>query len=195
MKNTKNYLYHVHRNGNMDHLWYIGNKIKISPNFEGTLYTSLLEEEQKLIERYGNYDIDYIITTMEEIQLNNFVEEDMIEDFHQMLNRYYFLRREKALEEGRKLYATNTPSRLHSLFLTDRFDLYYWINRIGGNSFKYFLLELEGNLFVSSDKYFPEHTLPFDIQVEQSKEYWKPKVKKRMSNKEFLFQGDAKIIT
>lgn len=65
---------------------------------------------------------------------------------------------------------------------------------VGDNSFKIFLLKLEGNLFISSDEYFPNPKLMFDIQVEQSKEYWKPKIKKLSPHKEFIFQGESTII-
>jgi len=73
---------------------------------------------------------------------------------------------------------------LHSIFLTDEFNLHYWEKVVGDNSFPTFLLELEGNLFVSSDKFFPSPKSMLDVQVEQSKDYWKPKIKKLTPNKE-----------
>ena len=194
MQSIKKSLYHVHRIGNMDDFWQNESTITIGNNFESILYTGLLEDENVLIQRYGNYDIDYIIKTMEDMKSNHFVEDDMQDQFDQILNRYYFLRREKALEEGRKIFCPNAPSRLHSIFLTDQLNLYYWKKLVGDHSFKVFLLELEGNLFVSSDKYFPSPKLTFNLQVEKSKEYWKPKIKKLTPHKEFIFQGEGKII-
>lgn len=194
MINTKITLYHIHRNGNMDDLWNIGTKIEIDNNFESMFYKKLLEDEKILIKRYSDYDIDYIIAMMEELKFNHLIEDDMHDEFDKVLSCYYFLRREKALEEGRKIFAPNAPSRLHSIFLTDKFNLYYWKNIVGDDSFKTFLLELEGNLFVSSDNFFPSPKLMFDLQVEQSKNYWKPKIKKLTPHKEFVFQGTSKII-
>lgn len=185
-------LYHIHRNGNIDGLWDVGNKIKVDDNFNSLFYEKLLVEEQKLIERYGNYDIDYIIKVMEEIKTKKIVGTDIKYDFNLLLKRYYFLRREKALEEGRKIFNPTAPSRFHSLFLTNEYDMNYWIKCIGYDSYKIFLMELNGNLFVSSDEYFPNYNLTYDIQVEQSKAYWKPKI--LTIRKEFLFQGESKII-
>lgn len=190
----KNILYHVHRIGNMDDIWQKESKILIDDKFESNFYIKLLKDDNLLIKRFGNYDIDYVIARMEEIKFNNQVEDDMHDEFNKILNRYYFLRREKALEEGRKIFAPLAPSRFHSIFLSDKFNLEYWKKVVGDNSFKIFMLELKGNLFVSSDKYFPDSELLFDLQVEKSEEYWKPKIKKLTPNKEFIFQGESKII-
>lgn len=194
MLTQKNNLYHIHRNGNMDDTWQVGTNIEITDSFDGMFYKKLLEDDKILTRRYGNYDIDYIIAMMEEIKFNNRVEDDMREEFDRLLRRCYFLRREQALEEGRKIFAPDAPSRLHSIFLTDIYDLYYWKKIVGDTSFKIFLLELEGNLFVSSDKYFPSSDLMYDIQVERSQQYWKPKIQKLTPHKEFIFQGKGKII-
>lgn len=191
----KENLYHIHRSGNSDELWYVGNKLKIDDSFNSMFYVKLLQEEKKLIEKYGDYDIDYIIARMEELKLRNLIDDNISHDFDELLNRYYFLRREKALEEGRKLFNPHAPSRLHSIFLTDEYSKDYWIKKVGGDElFQTFLLEFDGNIFVSSDDVFPDYNFMFDIQVEQSKEYWKPKIKQLLIHKEFVFQGNIKII-
>lgn len=188
-----NSLYHVHRSCNCDSLWYVGSKMLVDDSFNNFFYANLLEEDKKLTERYGDYDIDYIISMMEENKAKNLVDDSLYEDFVKLLNCYYILRREKALEEGRRLYAPGAPSRMHSIYLTDVDSLHYWKNVVGNGSCKIFLLELDGNLFVSSDKYFPDSNLFFDNQVELSKEYWKPKVKS-LTPREYVFQGRANIV-
>ena len=188
-----NSLYHVHRSGNCDSLWYVGSEMLVDDNFNNFFYANLLEEDKKLIERYGDYDIDYIISMMEEIKSKDLIEDSLYSDFIKLLNRYYILRREKALEEGRKLYIPRAPSRMHSIYLTDDSCLHYWKNVVGNGSCKIFLLELDGNLFVSSDKLFPDNSLLFDNQVELSKDYWKPKVKS-LTPKEYVFQGKINIV-
>lgn len=189
-----NSLYHVHRFGNNDNLWYVGSEIVVDDSFNNFFFLNLLEEDKKLSERYGNYDIDYIISMMEEVKSKNLIDESMYRDFIKLLNRYYILRREKALEEGRKLYAPSAPSRIHSIYLTDDDSLHYWKNVVGNSSCKIFLLEVDGNLFASSDMFFPDSSLFLDRQVEQSMEYWRPKVKQIGARKEILFQGKVKII-
>ncbi len=54
-------------------------------------------------------------------------------------------------------------------------------------------MELEGNTFISSDDFFPDGRDIIEKQVEESKKYWQPKIKKLTLHKEILFQGRAKI--
>lgn len=187
------FLYHIHRNDNHDDLWYVENKIIVDDNFNSQFYTNLLEEEKLLVQRYGSYNIDHFIFIMEEMKCHNFKDSDVDSLFHKLLCCCYSLRRERALEEGRKIFAPSCPSRMHSIFLTDQRDLSYWENCVGNQSFQTFSLDCCGNLFVSSDSLFPQYTLLFDEQVEQSKIYWNPEIEK-VKHKEILFQGTAKII-
>lgn len=120
-------LYHIHRKENHDALWQIGKSLTIDDNFTTKFYKDILEEEKALIKKFGNYDIDYIIAMMEEMLNKGLIDEKLLEDFNIKLKRYYFLRREYALEEGRKLFNPTAPSRLHSIFLTSILDLQYWL--------------------------------------------------------------------
>ena len=86
----------------------------------------------------------------------------MKEEFNKMLKGSYFLRREKALEEGRKLFNSTAPCRFHSIFSSNKIDLYYWEKIFGECSFNRFLVELDGNIFISSDRFFPNEKLLFD---------------------------------
>lgn len=194
MKVENKSLYHIHRSEYMNDLWHAGNEFIINKGYDAFFYLRLLEEEKRLIDRYNDYDIDYIIAIMEEMKSKDVVSKDIIYDFDKMLNNYYFLRREKALEEGRKMFNPDAPSRLHSLFCTEKVDIAYWSKMIGGDLFKIFSLELDGNLFVSSDLFFPDKNLMYDIQVEESKLYWKSNMNSDGLRKEYLFQGKVKII-
>ncbi|MDE5888522.1 MAG: DUF2441 domain-containing protein, partial [Bacilli bacterium] len=136
------------------------------------------------------YDIDYIIAMMEEMIFEKILDEEA--PF--ILRRLKILRREQALEEGRKIYNPTAPSRFHSIYLSDKEDLLYWKSSVGGNNYEKFLLELEGNLFKSSDVLFPDESLMLEHQIEQSKKYWQPEEKNLLLRKEYLFQGKAKII-
>lgn len=194
MENRK-YMYHIHRKYNNDEFWQVGNTIIVDENFEAIYWQKLLQNDYILKERYGdNYDIDYIISTMEEIEERNFVEDEISNQVEKYLISYYFLRREQALEEGRKLYAPDAPRRYNCIFLSNRTDLFYWKKVVGDYRFQKFLLELEGKTFTTSDKFFPSHTLTLENQVEASKDYWKPKIKEKTPHQETLFQGTAKII-
>lgn len=117
-----------------------------------------------------------------------------IYDVDILLKRLYFLRREKAVEEGRLLINPSAPSRFHSIFLTAEENLSYWIAMVGEESYTIYSMELEGNIFVSSDDYLPEYYFPHGIQVQLSENYWKPVMKQLIPHKEYLFQGESKII-
>lgn len=187
-------LYHIHRYNDISNLKAIGDILTIDNNYNSMFYKKLLTEEETLVKRYNNYDIDYIICMMEEVKEKYTLSKEQLENLNKLLKNYYFLRREKALEEGRKIFNFSAPSRLHSLFLTDENDLNYWKTIFKDYSYKIFLLELYGNLFVSSDELFPDNNLPFDLQIEKSKEYWKPDIRKYTLKKEFVFQGTYKIL-
>ena len=171
-------LFHVHRLGNEDYLWHSGAKIIIDSGFCNQLYRSVYEENSILMARFKDYDVDQIIETLEEMKFVGAVPKEKEVNFDILLDHYYFLRREKAMEEGRKYYAPQAPSRLHSIFLSNANDLYYWENQVGDLSFSTYKVGLEGNLFMSSDDYFPDNKLLYEQQVEESRHYWQPKVKK-----------------
>ena len=112
--------------------------------------------------------------------------------FSSTMNDYYIFRRELALEEGRKLYNNNAPSRLHSIYLSDEESLYHWLQYIGICS-RLFEVEVDGDIFVSSDYLFPDIRASFEEQVMGSKEYWQPKRLLKTSPREYLVQGKIKI--
>ncbi len=186
-------LFHVHRLGNEDYLWHSGAKVIINSSFCNQLYRSTYEESSVLMARYKDYDVDQIIETMEEMKFRGAVPKEKEVNFDILLDHYYFLRREKAMEEGRKYYAPMAPSRLHAIFLSNARDLLYWENQVGNFSFRTYKVSLEGNLFMSSDDYFPNSNLLYEQQVEESKYYWQPKVKKLL-RKEYLFQGTCHVL-
>lgn len=163
----------------------------IDSNFKAFFYKEFLKEEEKLIGKYGkNYDIDYIIDMVEEELHNSCHYFDDV----QKLRNYYFLRREFALEEGRKLYNPSAPSRFQSIFLTDKSNMCYWINQVGNGEYKIYNLIVSGNLFQSTDSLYPRVDSSFESQVEKSKKYWKPKLKAYGKRREFLFQGEVQMI-
>lgn len=184
-------LYHIHRKSNIDKLWQTGSCILIDNNFQSIYFRKLTIYDSELKKRYGrNYDIDFIIAMMEEMHFKGMLNEEETV----VLKRLKILRREQALEEGRKLYNPTAPVRFHSIYLTDKDDLEYWKNSVGDNCFEEHLLEVSGNLFKSSDTLFPDEGLMLDKQIEQSESYWKPSESNLLLRKEYLFQGRARII-
>lgn len=194
MQSNKTLLYHIHRNNNLDNLWDIGREILMDNNKQSILAKQILAAEKALILRYENYDIDFIIASMEEMLVREKVEENLRDEFLKLLNLYYALRREQALEEGRKLFAPNAPSRFNALFFTDESNIAYWKKIVGDDSYNVYMVELCGNIFASADDFFPDSHLMLDLQIEKSKSYWQPDMKKYALNKEYLFQGRCQVV-
>lgn len=189
---TKN-LYHVHRKGIKDELWYPGSTIIIDEAYNTVFCERIKEDEEALKAKYGDYDIDSIIKYMERLKTMEFSDQDFKRRFNILLNQLYFLRREKALEIGRTLYRSDAPSRYHSLYLCDEADLLYWEEKVGKSFYDDYLLELDGITFVSNDEFFPDNHLPLELQVEASKNYWQPNLNRDSLYKEYLFQGTARV--
>lgn len=187
-------LYHVHRNGVLDHLWQVGNEIIVDDKYTTNYYSRIKTIDQYLSDRYGEYNIDSIISVMEKMNEKDFMEDILGVEYHTLLNQLYFLRRELALEEARTIYNPESPSRFHCLFLTDSNDLPFWEAVVGDGDYNTYLLELTGKVFISSDTLLPKSNLAYDLQIKQAEEYWTPTPKQLLKRREFLFQGKGKII-
>lgn len=184
--------YHLHRLGSYDKEWNLGNTLEIDKDFISYFYENILLRERILKENNPNYDIDKIIKALEMMKENKDTGYLSYHKFSSTMNDYYIFRRELALEEGRKLYNNNAPSRLHSIYLSDEESLYHWLQYIGICS-RLFEVEVDGDIFVSSDYLFPDIRASFEEQVMGSKEYWQPKRLLKTSPREYLVQGKIKI--
>lgn len=185
-------LWHIHRNF-CNELWQVGNELNIDDNFNNYLYQKCLEEQENLNLLFHNHDIDNAIRQLECMLRYYIPDEFLRNEFNKLLNNCYLLRREFALEEGRKIFNASAPSRLHSIFVTDNYNIDYWLQALNVNAYKLYLLRLKGKMFISSDVYFPNNDLNYEEQVEESKNYWCPK-SKSLVRREYVFQGKAKIM-
>ncbi|MDE6292082.1 MAG: DUF2441 domain-containing protein, partial [Bacilli bacterium] len=160
--------------------------------FMSNFYENVLLREKLLSEKYQDYNIDEVIKgleLMEEKKNTAYLGKHV---FSSTMNGYYIFRRELALEEGRKLYNKDAPSRLHSIYVSDEESLYHWAQYIGISS-RLFEVEVNGDVFVSSDILFPDIKASFEEQVLTSIEYWQPKRLMKTSPKEYLVQGKIEI--
>lgn len=120
----------------------------------------------------------------------------MMETARRIIMGANVFKRELALEECRKQYYPELPSRLHSIWVTDEKQLPFWEGELKENDTELFELELNGNLFKSSDIFIPNDNLRMHEINEQSKKYWDPTFEtEEADNKaEYLFQGKVKIL-
>ncbi len=184
--------YHFHRIGKYDKYWSLGNTLEVDKDFVSDFYENILLRDQILKEKNPDYNIDDIIKALEMMEKDKDTGYTSYHKFSSTRNGYYIFRRELALEEGRKLYNSEAPSRLHTIYLSDEDSLYHWAQYIGIFS-RLFEVEIDGDLFESSDVLFPDIKAPFEEQVIASKDYWQPKKLMKTSPREYLFQGKVKV--
>lgn len=187
-------LYHVHRLGEFDEIWTKDATLQIDDTFEADFYNKLFTIDFLGMKIKEEDDIDYLIARLDEYLQRQDIYTKRDHDIFNMLKCLYFIRREQALEEGRKIFASHAPSRLHSIFLSDSRDLSYWKSHVGADSYRVLSLAVDGNIFMSSDDFFPSPFLLLDRQVEETKKYWRPKTLRKKLRKEYIFQGQVQII-
>lgn len=80
----------------------------------------------------------------------------MLQEASRLLKCYSTLQRELVLEEVRKRFFPELPSRKNALYLCDHNQLEYWKDEltIKGKNIDLFKVEVTGNLFKSSDYYY-----------------------------------------
>lgn len=114
----KQELYHIHKLGNHDKIWKENNEILVKNDFKSVM-----------AKRYNSYTTgikidDAIITFHDYLALGCFNDNDkLINMLSNMFNISYYgnmFKRETALENFRRDKFKNLPSRLHSIYLTDK---------------------------------------------------------------------------
>lgn len=105
------------------------------------------------------------------------------------------MNREKSLEEVRKEKYSNLPSRFHSIWVCDKENLDFWLEKINVDS-SIFKVLLNGELFKSSDSFLPNDGETIYNQKIQAETYWNPIFKEEVEERgsEYLFQGKVKIL-
>jgi len=161
--------WHIHRLGFYDELWCEGQKLVIDENFSSNFYQNYSLREDALTKQYGSYDIDEVIKNLESIREYKDLEYKLYHAFSSLAQNLYIFRREKALEEGRKLYNPDAPSRLHAIYLTNFESLQYW--QVNVNMGKVFSVDVRGQIFVSSDILFPTITAGLEEHQETDIRY------------------------
>lgn len=190
----KKKLYHIHRNGYMDDFWTIENEFTIDNSYIGLLFQEINESTEEIVKKSKYQDLDKFISEIKKEISKEKTNRLKLFRLNESLYNTYIIRREKALEEARKIYAPTAPPRANSLFVTNERNLEYWKNELGRVGTTTFKLRLDGDFFVTSDIYFPDSNLSTEEQIEQSKKYWQPKRKILLPRQEILFQGRGKII-
>ena len=189
-------MYHIHTPNKYDEMWQEDNELIIDDNFYSEcglsipyFNTDVVSSDGSLISivgplrKYLDEGIEKL--TMEEIKT-------IFEDVYRILYNNNRTKCEAALEICRREKFKLCPSRLHSLWVTDKDNLDYWLNILNGKEI--YELNLTGTLFKTSDIYIPDDNLSLVQAIKAAESYWNPNfTEEAEEKKEYLFQGTALI--
>lgn len=166
-------MFHIHTPNKYDEMWQEGNELIIDDNFYSEcdlsipyFNTDVVCSDGSLISivgplrKYLDEGIEKL--TMEEIKT-------IFEDVYRILYNNNRTKCEAALEICRREKFKLCPSRLHSLWVTDKDNLDYWLNILRGKEI--FELNLTGTLFKTSDIYIPDDNLSLVQAIKAAESY------------------------
>lgn len=193
-------MYHYHKLGLYDDIWQEGNEIIVDNNFN-SYYGSIIDKFSTGI-RFSNgiVSLDRVIDEyLEKIGLENVdikTITNLLRDSSSIIKKINIYNRELMLEKYRKENTPDLPSRLHSIWLTDKESLNFWEEQLnGGGKLKLYRVSIAGKLFKSSDSFIPDDELTAKEMYEASSAYWNPIFKEEyLCKAEYLFQGKVKVL-
>ena len=191
----KQELYHIHKLGNHNKIWKENNEILVKNDFKSAM-----------AKRYNSYTtgikIDDAIITFHDYLVMNCCNDSgeliNMPPLSKMFNISYYgnmFKRETALENFRRDKFKNLPSRLHSIYLTDKKGIDSWIERLNTDNFKLYRVEATGNIFKTNEQLLPLENLDYEQTYKAAYNYWNPNFKKVPDDaNEYLVQGKVKIL-
>lgn len=193
-------MYHYHKLEIYDDIWQEGNEIIVDNNFN-SYYGSIIDKFSTGI-RFSNgiVSLDRVIDEyLEKIGLENVdikTITNLLRDSSSIIKKINIYNRELMLEKYRKENTPDLPSRLHSIWLTDKESLNFWEEQLnGGGKLKLYRVSIAGKLFKSSDSFIPDDELTAKEMYEESSKYWNPVFSEEdLCKAEYLFQGKVKVL-
>ena len=210
-------LFHIHLLGNHDEQYQVGKEFIVNPlvfnnrmydrvmNMNPTVpcdsYSDLVEYLNRLLKMHGLPMFEDRINLGEllEFVISQGCSPDelrkvLIDAKNIILNEGINIR-EIALENYRKDYCNDKPSRFHSLFACNEEGLNFWIQQIRDNELDIFRIEVDEEPFVSNELLLPNEKLSYGEKIIDSCKYWYPN-KEYLNNErdEYLVQGGVKIL-
>ena len=193
-------MYHYHKLGLYDDIWQVGNEIVVDNNFN-SYYGSIIDKFSTGVKCVnGIFSLDRVIDEyIDDIGLEN-VDVNTIEDLLKcsslIIKNINIYNRELMLEKYRLDNNPNLPSRLHSIWLSDKESLNFWKEQVREyRKIVLFRVSITGGLFKSSDEFIPNDELTTKEMYEASNNYWNPIFKEEdLCKTEYLFQGKVKVL-
>lgn len=193
-------MYYYHKLGLYDDIWQVGNEIVVDNNFN-SYYGSIIDKFSTGVKCVnGIFSLDRVIDEyIDDIGLEN-VDVNTIEDLLKcsslIIKNINIYNRELMLEKYRLDNNPNLPSRLHSIWLSDKESLNFWKEQVREyRKIVLFRVSITGGLFKSSDEFIPNDELTTKEMYEASNNYWNPIFKEEdLCKTEYLFQGKVKVL-
>lgn len=197
--------YNIHRSNQYDDLYYEGSSFIVGdkPN---QLRNDFLSRSITYIdhtEKKNDITINYRKPLRDLInveKISSMSDKEKIELVNMVYGNLHDIEidlRELILEDVRLRYFNDRPSRNSCMWITDYKSLSYWKRNLKSKSeVSIFEVDVDGNLFVSTDTLLPYGYLSSEHIYEQSFKYWNPKEEdlKNAKDKEYLFEGRVKIL-
>ena len=210
-------LFHLHLLGNHDEQYKKGKEfivnplvfnnriynrvMEMNPTVPCDSYSDLVEYLNRLLKMHGLPMFDHRINLGEllEFVLSQGCSPDELRrvllDAKNIILSEGINIREIALENFRKEYRDDKPSRMHSLFACSEEGVDFWLQHIRDTELDIFRIEVYDELFQSNECLLPDEKLSFGEKITDAHRYWFPN-KEFLNNErdEFLVQGKVKIL-
>lgn len=122
---------------------------------------------------------------------------DLVDRVKEIIHNSNIDFRELILEEVRLRCFNDRPTRYKCMWLTDEESLPFWLDTLKNiKELKTYELEVDGNIFVSTNSLLPDGYITKDLIYSKALEYWNPKEEdlKDAKDKEYLFEGKVKVL-
>ncbi len=184
--------YHIHKNGILDEKWNIGETIKFGNEYN-MFYKMSIDFCSRINICGTNYPIENVYKDMiYNHRFENVLE--LLDVYNKFLSETGILLRELGMEEIRKQFFSNKPSRTNCIWLCRKNQLGYWLNRMNASDYKIFKVEIFDDVYKFNEEYLP---LPADSYLEiteKAKKYWNYSDDNEKDNDEYLYTGVVKIL-
>ncbi len=191
-------MFHFNNSEKRKDIWVVGNQIDTTKNYVSDFWNDGLYFSGKVNVTNGGMDPFYeVINTYLKKEQDNETYIKMLKEASRLLNCYSILQRELVLEEVRKRFFSELPSRKNSLYLCDCNQLEHWKDKltIPGKNLDLFKVEVTGELFKSNDILLPDNSESINTMFEQAKKYWKADLTDISDEEsEYLFNGKIKVL-
>jgi len=188
-------LYHIHSHNSYDDLYKVGNTITIGESYNSMTQKFMDSGATKIFNPNINDYVDFQ-DEAKKMFMYGLTPQEIYNNLCYFLNDVRMNSREFILEQIRLTIDKELPSRYKCIWLTDEESLDFWKKSFKNRLDSIYKVEVDGNLFTSSESLLPNPTALHKEMYEQAYKYWQPDQEylKNAKDKEYLFTGELKIL-